>query len=651
MLGLFDSAFPWLHLAALLVFAGWYLNALRIVQKRAPALDEPGELFDYAARKHASRRHAAVWTFTALNRPHSSRYILALVALALVSTAWMSWGKDAINSINPGISKKWRQSKPAMNAWIAPPEYTHLPPVMLATPAEVLQNDKTLSVPSGSVVKAYIAGSGSAPGLQLNGESYKFTPDGNNGYSISQKVDGGRNISINRGWRSLGYWRIKVLPDKSPKISFFAPPSVTERKTIQLSYLASDDYGIDRLALVIEPAISAPGVSLDPITIPLPTPLSNDLREDIFKDLTSSSLAGLPVTLRLQATDSSGNEGLSDKVSLKLPERAFRHPLASALIEERKLLLMDDSKATRNETANIMAGIAHQPGAYNRDPVVLMALRTGAVRLILDQNPETLPIVSDLLWQAAIRIEEGAAGQAHESLIKRHNELALAFDRNANENEVQLLIEKLQQALFQYMAALESRKTTLKLDDGEDKSIAEDFSLRLEQLRGLSAGGLRKEARNKLGELQRLWENIKTEPLKISPQQKHMLQQQNLLKGIAAAQQKLIEAAVRTENIGKNPEALKRLAEIQQRISKQLKSVLDRLNSTPVGLLEGAHAMDAAVIMFKQSDIKAALQSQHEALRALRKGIMEIVESEKEAKQEMPPRIYGGKLYNPDDNE
>ncbi len=91
----------------------------------------------------------------------------------------------------------------------------------------------------------------------------------------------------------------------------------------------------------------------------------------------------------------------------------FFHPVARALIDERKKLLQnpyDDN--LRGNAANLMANIAHQPSAYRGDPVVMMALRSGAVRLVLDRGSETVPSVNEILWQAAVRIEDGTIGEA-----------------------------------------------------------------------------------------------------------------------------------------------------------------------------------------------------------------------------------------------
>ena len=149
-------------------------------------------------------------------------------------------------------------------------------------------------------------------------------------------------------------------------------------------------------------------------------PQAKDIKRVSFEDLTSSPWAGLSVQIQLTATDAAGRVGASDPVDFILPERAFFNPLARALIEERKkLLLMPDDETTRNETANVMAGLAVSRLAdFHGDFVILMALRAGAVRLILDRSLAATQSVISLLWQTAVRIEDGSKGLAEQKFAR-----------------------------------------------------------------------------------------------------------------------------------------------------------------------------------------------------------------------------------------
>ena len=60
-----------------------------------------------------------------------------------------------------------------------------------------------------------------------------------------------------------------------------------------------------------------------------------------IKDLTDHPWAGAEVTMTLIARDEAGNEGTSEPVTFRLPERVFTKPLARALVEQRRNLALD----------------------------------------------------------------------------------------------------------------------------------------------------------------------------------------------------------------------------------------------------------------------------------------------------------------------
>ncbi|MGK4422462.1 DUF4175 family protein, partial [Klebsiella pneumoniae] len=80
----------------------------------------------------------------------------------------------------------------------------------------------------------------------------------------------------------------------------------------------------------------------------------------------------------------------------------------------------------------------------------LMSLRAGAVRLVLDHSDDAVSSVAAILWQSAVRIEDGATGLAEQNLRKAQQDLADALDRNASEDEIQKLVAKTREALNQY---------------------------------------------------------------------------------------------------------------------------------------------------------------------------------------------------------
>jgi len=209
-------------------------------------------------------------------------------------------------------------------------------------------------------------------------------------------------------------WVQRVLGSASaPRIVMTAPPMIIENKTLLLSYDASDDIGIREIALRMTPRDFKPGTSIAPVEVVLPAPSAKKISRTDSQNLAIYPWEGKKVTFQIVATNDAGKKTLTNGVDFTLPLRRFFHPVARVLIEERdKLLQNPDSAAAWEEAANIMANIAYQPANYRGDPVVMMALRSGAVRLVLGHDRDAAMSVTEILWQAAVRIEDVFARRA-----------------------------------------------------------------------------------------------------------------------------------------------------------------------------------------------------------------------------------------------
>ncbi|NBO19471.1 MAG: DUF4175 family protein, partial [Proteobacteria bacterium] len=421
LVGLFKVLFPWAHLVLLAIFVLWFFVALskarqiyrrptlstarrrvesvnRLQHRPLDVLDDRSVFTDETQRKiwdlHRARNRAAIqrlqaprWQLSFAQRdPYALRYGLLLLLLIGLGAGWGQWGERLVNAINPALGQGWKPTLPTLNAWITPPEYTGLPPIMIATPAGTRFDHETIIVPAGSTVTAHLTDSKRVPVLAVGDTKQDFSTDARQNYSVTAAISDTGTIAIERGWQQLAKWQIRIQPDIAPTIKFTEGLGITERKAVKLAYQASDDYGVTQVKAVIAPTMSVPGQDNTPLEITLGEPQAKDTKQVDYQDLTGHPWAGTPVQIQLVAIDALGHQGQSEKQIMTLPERVFTHPVARALIEERKKLLINPDQPARDEAANIMAGIARQPPAYGGDPVVLMALRGGAVRLILDRD-------------------------------------------------------------------------------------------------------------------------------------------------------------------------------------------------------------------------------------------------------------------------
>src|SRR5690606_429558 len=109
----------------------------------------------------------------------------------------------------------------------------------------------------------------------------------------------------------------------------------------KIAYSASDDYGVVALGLVIEDP-DAPGET-EETPIDLGGVRAREVEGDPLLDLTEHRWAGRRVTMRLRAVDAVGQEGFSEPVEARIPERIFLSPLARAVAEQRKVLMNADA--------------------------------------------------------------------------------------------------------------------------------------------------------------------------------------------------------------------------------------------------------------------------------------------------------------------
>src|SRR5207245_1610975 len=100
-----------------------------------------------------------------------------------------------------------------------------------------------------------------------------------------------------------------------------------------------------------------------------------------YHDLSPHPWAGLPVEIRVAATDALGQTGESEPVQMKLPARVFDHPVARAIIDQRRELVIDPG--SRLAVADTLSDLRERPPLYRDDTVAFLALRLAEQRLRL----------------------------------------------------------------------------------------------------------------------------------------------------------------------------------------------------------------------------------------------------------------------------
>ena len=255
--------------------------------------------------------------------PRALRFVVLLLIVAGVVVAGSDWSRRLLAALGPDAA-----TIATLDAWIDPPSYTGEAPIYLGK-----DGPHALAVPQGSVLNLRVHGADHLPSVTLDGVRFE---GGDGEYSASTKIPASGHVRVRAGGHTIGSWKFAVIPDQKPFIAFTAPPSVTDRQALKLSYKASDDYGVVSAKAVIRPH----GRGGAPITIDLQLPerSTKAVSQTVFRDLTDHPYAGLLVDITLVAADATGQTAVSRTVTFRLPQRIFTDPLARALVEQRQAL-------------------------------------------------------------------------------------------------------------------------------------------------------------------------------------------------------------------------------------------------------------------------------------------------------------------------
>jgi uncharacterized protein (TIGR02302 family) len=401
-----------------------------------------------------------------------------------------------------------------LEAWITPPAYTGRPPMFLDRTSE-----GTVEVPAGSTLLAQVSGTRGAPQLAVGTRTVTFTAigdGGSGGHRVETVIEDGDRLAVELDGRVLDAWPLRVVPDGAPEVAFAAPPARTGGSRLRLEYEASDDYGLSGIAAVIRRPDDrpAPAGELEiRLSLPVPGQASKSVRATSIHDLTAHPWAGLLVRLHLEATDGRDQTGTSGIIELALPERIFNHPVARAIIEQRKKLVTP-TKAVRAEVISALNAIAARPRHFFDDIVVYLALSVAQARLVHDDSDAAAAAVQKLLWDTALRIEDGDLSIAERDLRQIQERLMEALQDNKAPEEIERLMDELQRALDKYLAALAEHMKRLGTPDmppqpGERTLGSDELQRMIQEARELARTGARDAAQRLLAEVQRMLDSIR----------------------------------------------------------------------------------------------------------------------------------------------
>ena len=485
------------------------------------------------------RRLRAGWPAGVM--PARDPWALRILTLVCLAAAFGLAGGDAGERLSRALAPSFASARPlavTVDMWIEPPAYTGRPTLFAGA------GETAFELPAGSTVHARVGGVGGGAVLAAGPDRAVLESLGGVAEGSTPIRRGGR-IAVIVEDRELAGWPVTVIPDSPPSARFDMPPRATQRHAFRIDYGGSDDYGVAAMRAETVP-VDEPAA--EPLVLPLPVLGEPQAPQgNAYFDLTAHIWAGREVTVQVFAVDGAGQEGEGPPLLFVLPERPFDHPVARAIVEERKILRWDGKDAAAGRLDEIAAGTE----LYDGDAAVTLALAVAAERLRRAGPAEpALTSVRSLLWKTALRLEDGGLALADRELRASQDAVMRALERGAPAEEIDRLFDELRRSIDRLLRELASKegKAGEAAAQGQDRSIDRDGLQRMvEQIRRLWEAGARNEARELLAQLQNILENIRVARMGEgqSERQTDLLKKLRELRELGRDQQRLLDRTFR----------------------------------------------------------------------------------------------------------
>ncbi len=509
---------------------------------------------------------------------------------------------------------------PLLQIWVTPPAYTGLSPMMLK-PA---YRGAPISIPAGSKLLAELQGAEGDARLTIDGDKRPFIRLDRQSQKIETEITHGDRLSVGLGWwRSLGSWPIAVIVDHPPVISFLAPPAILPDARLQIRLAARDDYAVESLGLIVTRRDAGGGES----EIKLPGGGQKEILLDQIVDLTAHPWSGLAVTIRPVARDGAGLSGEGAAVEMTLPERQFRHPVAQIIAQLRHALIEDGTR--RLPVIQGIVNVGNRPDLFGGDLTVFLDLATARARLMQDQSDTAVPSVIDMLWAAAIRIEQGDLQDARDGVDQAAQALQDALTKGASDAEITRLTQALNDAVSRLVQSLakQAGKAPPASPGGQGRSLTpQQLQAMLNQLSDLAHSGARDAARQSLDALRSLLGQLNSGG-GMSQGAERLGQGLQALQEMGEKQRSLLDRSFRRAQAqpGSGDAKADQQAEtaLRQELEQMLEANPEAAQAAPA-LDEAMRAMKQAGQALQQGQDQAAQNAEGRALDRLQEGARQI---------------------------
>ena len=486
--------------------------------------------------------------------PYALRFGVAMIAFAAAVVAGPGlYGRFAAAFDWRGGDAALTAAESRIDAWIDPPPYAGRPPVVIdlksAAPQTLTVFEDSALVVRGEpdVVETRVEGliapadaKAGAPAAAPSERRWTIRGDG--------------KATILRGGTKAADITFAVTPAGTPTIKLTEEPRANLSGSLTLAYRLDDRYGLSNaradFALPHDPSKPAPRSLAQPPQAALQLPPSaNGVGEArTTADLSEHPWAGARVQMTLSAVSVSGKTGSSAPIEVTLPQRPFHNPLARALVEQRRDLILDPDHAVKRVDA-ALTGLTVAPELFDTPANAYLGMKQAKKSLAAARSDADLLDVAALLWAMAQQIEDGDASQAERDLRAAEQALREALKRGASDDEIKKLMQDLREAARRFAGEM-ARQAEREGDQSEQDSNqeAQDLDKLMDRMEETARNGARDEAEAMLDEMQNMFENMRgARQAEESPAERAMRRQMDELGKLMRDQQALRDDTFRSD--------------------------------------------------------------------------------------------------------
>lgn len=446
--------------------------------------------------------------------PYALRYMAVLLAAVA-----LSFGTLLRVPAAPAVSlgEEVIATGPNWEGWLQPPRHTGLPTLYLneieSGPIDILE---------GTVITLRLYGERGELSVAetVSGRAETDPTEPMQEFEVTRSG----TLAINGG-EDAPIWSLSLLPDQPPVIRLGDAPDFEHPETMTMPWEAEDDFGVIAARVTFELDLAGVdrrhGLTEDPdgyetIERDMALPIAggrDEIAETFRAMLIKHPLSGMPVTATLEADDALAQTG-TFVTEFILPGKPFYDPVAAALVEQRRDLFW--AMQNRARVARVLRAVTWKADDTFDNPSAYLIVRMAIRRLDDGEawNTEARDEVADMLWQAALRLEENSLDGALERLRQAQERLSEAIRNGASPEEIARLTEEMRRAMDDYTRQLaESQQGQQgqgqQQAQGEMQEITPDMlDQMMQRIEELMRQGRVAEAQELLQQLQEMMENL-----------------------------------------------------------------------------------------------------------------------------------------------